>query len=240
MGNFQYHGDFASCVSPALVAGDLIVRMQEISHWICLLSQMVLRCHLCWRGQHRCLLVWVLALIIYWIGTWVVFPSWHLFLRPDCHFCQGLATLTHMGGYWQLGWWGKISREFLNGWLSYNKLFCYYDVIFLFRAQFHPGMSRAFFLPFECGRSILPPRFGPLTKEESIRNQLRKRRLEETITKLRKEKESLRVEIGEFPVLHIPDEKLLSWCVPIYMILFWYSNFVYSFQYLWFNKQNFW
>jgi len=83
-------------------------------------------------------------------------------------------------------------------------------MLFLFRSFYHPGMSRAFALPFECGRSILPPRFGPLTKEESIRNQLRKRRLEETIAKLRKEKESLRLEIGEYPVLHIPDEKFQS------------------------------
>ena len=69
-------------------------------------------------------------------------------------------------------------------------------------------MSRAFaLLPPSFGP---PPRFGPLTKEESIRNQLRKRRLEETIAKLRKEKESLRLEIGEYPVLHIPDEKFQS------------------------------
>ena len=71
-------------------------------------------------------------------------------------------------------------------------------------------MSRAFFLPFACGRSILPPRFGPLTKEESLKNQLRKRRLEDAISKLRKEKELLRVDVGGVPVLHIPDEKLLS------------------------------
>ena len=81
-------------------------------------------------------------------------------------------------------------------------------MLFLFRSFYHPGMSRAFaLLPPSFGP---PPRFGPLTKEEAIRNQLRKLRLEETIAKLRKEKESLRLEIGEFPVLHIPDEKLLS------------------------------
>ena len=56
----------------------------------------------------------------------------------------------------------------------------------------------------------MPPRFGPLTKEESLKNQLRKRRLEDAISKLRKEKELLRVDVGGVPVLHIPDEKLLS------------------------------
>ena len=81
-------------------------------------------------------------------------------------------------------------------------------MLYLFRSFYHPGMSRAFaLLPPSFGP---PPMFGPLTREESISNFLRKRRLEETIAKLRKEKESLRLEIGEFPVLHIPDEKFQS------------------------------
>ena len=71
-------------------------------------------------------------------------------------------------------------------------------------------MSKAFFLPFAVGRSILPPKFGPLTKEDALKNQLRKRRLEDAISKLRKEKELLRVDVGEVPVLHIPEEGLLS------------------------------
>ena len=71
-------------------------------------------------------------------------------------------------------------------------------------------MSKAFFLPFAVGRSILPPTFGPLTKDDAIKNQLRKQRLEDAISRLRKEKELLRVDVGGVPVLHIPDEKLLS------------------------------
>ena len=71
-------------------------------------------------------------------------------------------------------------------------------------------MSKAFFLPFAVGRSILPPTFGPLTTDDAIKNQLRKQRLEDAIAKLRKEKELLRVDVGGAPVLHIPDEELLS------------------------------
>ena len=80
----------------------------------------------------------------------------------------------------------------------------------MFRPKFHSGMSKAFFLPFAVGRSVLQPKYGPLTKEEDLRKAIRQRRLEETIAKLRKEKEVLRVEVCELPVLHIPDEKLLA------------------------------
>ena len=71
-------------------------------------------------------------------------------------------------------------------------------------------MSKAFFLPFAVGKSVLPPRYGPLTKEDALKNQLRTRRLEDAISKLRTEKEMLRMEAGEYPVLHIPEERSLS------------------------------
>ena len=63
-------------------------------------------------------------------------------------------------------------------------------------------MSKAFLLPYAVGSSILPP-----TKYDAI---VRRQRLEVAISRLRKEKELLQVDVGEFPVLHIPDEKLLS------------------------------
>ena len=77
-------------------------------------------------------------------------------------------------------------------------LICY----FLFRISFHPGMSRAFLLPYAIGSSVLPP-----VKYDTI---IRRQRLEVAISRLKKEKELLQVDCGEFPVLHIPDEKLLA------------------------------
>ena len=73
----------------------------------------------------------------------------------------------------------------------------------LFRFRFHPGMSKAFLLPYAIGSSVLPP-----VKYDAI---IRRQRHEVAISRLRKEKEQLlQVDVGEFPVLHIPDEKLLS------------------------------
>ena len=64
-------------------------------------------------------------------------------------------------------------------------------------------MSKAFLLPFTAGGPILPP-----TKYDAY---LRRHRLEVTISKLKKEKEQLQVDVGVYPVLHIPDFKLSWW-----------------------------
>ena len=72
--------------------------------------------------------------------------------------------------------------------------------VYLFRHKFHPGIFKALLLPLAMGGPILPP-----TKYETW---LRRHRLELAIAKLKKEKEQLQVDVGNFPVLHIPDRKL--------------------------------
>ena len=76
-------------------------------------------------------------------------------------------------------------------------------------------MSKAFLLPLAVGSSILPP-----TKYDAI---VRRQRLEVAISRLRKEKELLQVDVGDFPVLHIPDEKFSLWAENL-MIFGYLSN----------------